>query len=68
MQPEFAISAFATVFAIVNPLGNIPFFFAVTEGYTPAQRQRVAAKTCIVVLVVLFTFAVFGQWIFSCTA
>ncbi|OPX58909.1 MAG: hypothetical protein A4E29_01428 [Methanomassiliicoccales archaeon PtaB.Bin134] len=65
MQPEFAISAFATVFAIVNPLGNIPFFFAVTEGYTPAQRQRVAAKTCIVVLVVLFTFAVFGQWIFS---
>lgn len=65
MEPEFVISAFATVFAIVNPVGNIPFYFALTDGFTPEQKQHVAAKTCIVVLVVLFTFAIFGQWIFS---
>ncbi len=65
MELEFAISAFATVFAIVNPLGNIPFYFAITEGYTSEQKQRVVAKTCMVVLAVLFIFAVFGQWIFS---
>jgi multiple antibiotic resistance protein len=62
---EFAISAFATVFAIVNPIGNIPFFFAVTDGYTHEDKKRVAAKTCIVTTAVLFTFALFGQWIFS---
>ena len=36
---EFAISAFATVPAIVNPIGNIPFFYAVTEGYSREDRN-----------------------------
>jgi multiple antibiotic resistance protein len=62
---EFAVSAFATVFAIVNPLGNIPFFYAVTEGYTREDKKRVAAKTVIVTALVLFIFALFGQWIFG---
>jgi multiple antibiotic resistance protein len=62
---EFAVSAFATVFAIVNPLGNIPFFYAVTDGYTREDKKRVAAKTCIVTASVLFVFALFGQWIFG---
>jgi len=26
MSWEFAITAFASIFAIVNPIGNIPFF------------------------------------------
>lgn len=65
MYLEFAVSAFATVFAIVNPIGNIPFFYAVTDGYTREDKKRVAAKTCIVTAAVLFTFALFGQWIFS---
>ncbi|MBI0582645.1 MAG: MarC family protein [Methanomassiliicoccus sp.] len=65
MELEFAVTAFATVFAIVNPLGNIPFFYAVTDGYAKEDKRRVAAKTCIVTTVVLFIFAVFGQWIFG---
>ena len=65
MDLEFAVSAFATVFAIVNPLGNIPFFYAVTEGYTREDKKRVAAKTVIVTALVLFIFALFGQWIFG---
>jgi multiple antibiotic resistance protein len=65
VEPEFAISAFATVFAIVNPIGNIPFFYAVTEGYSREDKKRVAAKTSIVTALVLFIFALFGQWIFG---
>jgi multiple antibiotic resistance protein len=65
MDAGFAVSAFAAVFAIVNPLGNIPFFFAVTDGYTPEQKHRVAIKVALVTAGVLFTFALFGQWIFS---
>lgn len=65
MDLEFAISAFATVFAIVNPLGNIPFFYAVTDGYTHEDKKRVAAKTVVVTALVLFIFALFGQWIFG---
>ncbi len=65
MNGEFAISAFAAIFAIVNPLGNIPFFFAVTEDYTPEQKHRVAIKVALVTAGVLFMFALFGQWIFT---
>jgi len=65
MDLGFAVSAFAAVFAIVNPIGNIPFFFAVTEGYTQEQKHRVAIKVALVCAGVLFVFAVFGQWIFS---
>ncbi len=65
MIGEFAISAFAAIFAIVNPLGNIPFFFAVTEDYTPEQKHRVAIMVALVTAGVLFIFALFGQWIFT---
>jgi multiple antibiotic resistance protein len=62
---ELTVSAFATVFAIVNPIGNIPFFYALTEGYSHEDRRKVVVKTCLVTAAVLFIFALFGQWIFS---
>jgi multiple antibiotic resistance protein len=65
MNLEFIVSAFATVFAIVNPLGNIPFFQAVTEDYSLELKHRVVVKICLVTLAVLFIFALFGQYIFS---
>jgi multiple antibiotic resistance protein len=65
MTIEFAVSAFAAIFAIVNPIGNIPFFVAVTDGYSKELRQRVVVKVCLVTLVVLFAFSLFGQYIFA---
>ncbi|MEM0448746.1 MAG: MarC family protein [Methanomassiliicoccales archaeon] len=64
MSWEFAITAFAAIFAIVNPIGNIPFFVTVTEGYTKEEKHRVIVKICIVMLAVLFAFGIFGQYIF----
>lgn len=61
----FAVTAFVSVFAIVNPVGNIPFFVTVTEGYTKEEKKQVIRKVCIVMLVVLFAFGLFGQWIFE---
>ncbi len=65
MTLEFALSAFATIFAIVNPVGNIPIFEAVTDGYSKELKKKVIVKICVVTTVVLFVFALFGQWIFS---
>lgn len=65
MSFEFALSAFATIFAIVNPIGNIPIFEAVTMGYSRELKKRVIRKICTVTTGVLFVFAIFGQWIFS---
>ena len=65
MSFEFAITAFAAIFAIVNPIGNIPVFVAITDGYTPEQKRRVIRKACIVAGSVLFAFGIFGNYIFA---
>lgn len=61
----FAVTVFASIFAIVNPVGNIPFFVTVTEGYTKEERKKVIIKICVVTLVVLVAFGIFGQYIFQ---
>ncbi len=65
MSWEFAITAFASIFAIVNPIGNIPFFVTVTEGYTAEERKLVIIKICVVMVAVLVAFGLFGNIIFA---
>ncbi|NLX48114.1 MAG: NAAT family transporter [Euryarchaeota archaeon] len=65
MDLAFAVTAFASIFAIMNPVGNIPVFVAVTEGYTPEQKRKVRNKVCIVAGGVLVVFALFGNYIFD---
>jgi multiple antibiotic resistance protein len=65
MSWEFAITAFASIFAIVNPIGNIPFFVTVTEGYTAQEKKRVIIMICVVMTVVLVAFGLFGNIIFA---
>lgn len=65
MNLEFALGAFVSIFAIVNPVGNIPIYEAITEGYSKELNRKVAVKICLVTTAVLFVFAAFGQWIFS---
>jgi multiple antibiotic resistance protein len=62
---EFVVGAFATIFAIVNPVANVPIFEAVTDGYSRELKRKVIIKICLVTLVILFVFGIFGQWIFS---
>jgi len=65
MSFEFAITVFAAIFAIVNPIGNIPVFVAITQDYTPEQKRRVIRKACIVAGSVLLAFGLFGNYIFA---
>lgn len=60
---EFALIALAMVFFIVDPLGNIPVFLAVTEGASPAERNRTAKRASIATLFILLFFAFTGEWI-----
>jgi multiple antibiotic resistance protein len=65
MSFEFAITVFAAIFAIVNPIGNIPVFVAITQDYSPEQKMRVIRKVCIVAASVLLAFGIFGNYIFA---
>ena len=61
----FGATAMASIFAIVDPLGVIPFFSALTEDMTPAEKREVISKSCLVATTTLGVFAVFGQFIFA---
>jgi len=61
----FGATAMASIFAIVDPLGVVPFFSVLTEDLTPAQKQNIISKACLTTTVTLGVFAVFGQWIFA---
>jgi multiple antibiotic resistance protein len=54
-------TAFVTVLVIMDPVGNIPIFLALTKGQTVAERHRAAALSSSVAGGVILGFAVFGQ-------
>lgn len=65
MDLAFALSAFASIFAIVDPIGTVPFYAALTEGYTQEQKRQVAILGCLVALTTLLVFGLVGQYIFA---
>ena len=60
----FGLTAMASIFAIVDPIGVVPFFSALTEDYSPQEKRGVIQKSCLAALVVLLVFGLVGQWIF----
>jgi MarC family membrane protein len=65
MSLDTLISAFVTLFLVVDPLGLVPTFLAVTEGLPAAARRRVAARACLIAAVILAGAAVGGDWLFK---
>jgi multiple antibiotic resistance protein len=60
---QFAVLAFTSLLAIVNPLGAVPMYLALTAGYTPDHRKTTVRRAIITSLAVLLTFAIVGTWI-----
>jgi multiple antibiotic resistance protein len=54
-----------SVFAIVNPVGTIPTFVALTADYTPRERRHVITKAVLVGCGVLILFGLAGERIFQ---
>ena len=53
----FAIGTLIAIFAIVNPLGAMTFFVALTKGYTKKLRRRVVDKAVLAATLTLVIFA-----------
>src|SRR5438093_835431 len=43
----FGATAMASIFAIVDPLGVVPFFSILTEDMDAAQKQNIISKACL---------------------
>lgn len=62
---EYAFLAFSSMFVIIDPMATVPAFLAMTSEDSPQLRERMARLACIVVAIVLLTFAIAGKWIFK---
>lgn len=55
------ISAFVTMFIIMDPPGLTPIFIALTTGMTPAQRRAIALRACLVAAGLMVVFLFLGE-------
>jgi multiple antibiotic resistance protein len=58
---EYTLLAVSSLFVIVDPIAIVPTFLAMTADDTPAQRIRMARLACVIMVAVLFAFAILGE-------
>ncbi|NKB26598.1 MAG: NAAT family transporter [Rhodobacteraceae bacterium] len=61
MDAAFLLTAFATLFVIIDPISLAPMFIALTPGSSAAHRRAVALRACIIGAAVLALFGLFGE-------
>ena len=61
----FALTVFTGFFAIMNPIANAPIFMGLVEGESEALKKRVARKSTIIALLIVFSFIFLGKSIFT---
>lgn len=59
----FAIQCFVTLFVIMDPPGATPVFLALVSDKSPKERIRLAWQAAAISLVVIASFALFGQFV-----
>ena len=62
---ELALRAFLTLFVVVDPVGIAPVFLGLVGERARAEQQRVARKAVSVAGVVLFGFALGGDFVLA---
>lgn len=61
METAFLITAFATLFVVIDPPGLVPLFIALTRGMNAAQRRAMAQRACLIAAVLLTLFGLAGE-------
>jgi multiple antibiotic resistance protein len=63
MPLDFLVSALVTLVVVVDPLGLVPSFIAVTHGLPPHARRSVALRACLIAAAILAGSALIGDWL-----
>ncbi|WP_340588509.1 MarC family protein [Erythrobacter alti] len=58
---ELFLSAFITLFVVIDPPGCAPIYAGLTKGAAPAQARNMAIRACFIAAIILLVFALFGQ-------
>lgn len=62
---SFMIHVIVSLFAVSNPIGNVPLFITLTEGYSEKERSQTAKKAIVVSFMILIAFLLAGRLIFK---
>ena len=57
------LAVFITFFAVIDPIGTVPVFIAVTDQYDQKTKRRIALLSTIVSMCVLLFFVVVGEFV-----
>ncbi len=61
IDSAFLITAFATLFVVIDPPGLVPMFIALTQGMSNERRRAMALRACIIAAVLLTLFGLAGE-------
>ena len=59
------VATFIAFFAVIDPIGTVPVFIAVTSQYGETAKRRIAVKAILVSAAILVFFVVVGEVILS---
>jgi len=61
MLSELFVSAFITLFVVIDPPGCAPIFAGLVSGAPPSQARAMALRACAIATAILVVFALFGE-------
>ena len=61
MTSAETVTAFVTLFVVVDPIGLAPLFIALTRGMTARARLKVGLRALIIAAILLTLFGLFGD-------
>jgi len=63
MPIEFFISALVTLVVVVDPIGLVPSYLAITHGLPESARRSVALRATLIAAAILAGSALIGDWL-----
>ncbi|MBK62568.1 MAG: MarC family transcriptional regulator [Altererythrobacter sp.] len=61
MLAQLFVSAFITLFVVIDPPGCAPIYAGLTKGTSTAERRNMAIRAVVIAAVILLIFALFGE-------
>ena len=61
----FYAAVIGSIFAIVDPIGTLPFFVTLTEDFSEVDRRIILSRAVIVLATILTLFALVGRFLFA---
>ena len=61
MLLDLFLSAFVTLFVVIDPPGCAPIYAGLVKGASQRQALAMAVRACVIAALILVTFALFGE-------